>query len=91
MLLKIKRPLLILINILAFQVFFVDSIKLTTVERFTSNHSDPVTRWSILNHIVLDNKEGRQLLNDLYPIITELDEFSESAEDYYITEDFEEK
>ncbi|KAK5960287.1 Kre5p PWA37_002357 [Arxiozyma heterogenica] len=91
MLLKIKRPLLILINILAFQVFFVDSIKLTTVERFTSNHSDPVTIWSILNHIVLDNKEGRKLLNDLYPIITGLDEFSESAEDYYITENFEEK
>lgn len=89
MLLKIHKRLLVLINVLAFQAFFVDSIKLTTVEEFASSHLEPVSIWSILNHVVSDTKVGQQLLNNLYPIITGLDEFSEDTEDYYTTEDFE--
>lgn len=90
MLLKIHNLILAWINILVFQVLFVDSIKLTTVEKSASTHLEPVNIWNILNHVVLDNKAGQQLLNNLYPILTGLEEFSEDTEDYYTSDELEE-
>ncbi|CAL9736993.1 killer toxin-resistance protein 5 [Monosporozyma servazzii] len=73
-----------------FLITFVDAIKLTSVKNTTlDSNLEPVRIWSILSHIMPNGENKQILLNQLYPIITGLDNSSETYDEF--TEEAEEE